>query len=98
MKGTIMIKPYNRPAGEGKQANRPLGRWKCTPLGAFGTTFSPEGELLAVLCIEVLMSSEAGSRANFPLRGGKGTGFVGSRRATENPVTRFPLGEVPAGE
>ena len=29
------------------------------------------------------------------LRGGKGTGFVGSPWATENPVTRFPLGEVP---
>ena len=34
-------------------------------------------------------------RANLPLRGGKGTGFVGSPWATENPVTRFPLGEVP---
>ena len=28
--------------------------------------------------------------------GGKGTGFVGSRRATENPVTRFPPGKVVA--
>ena len=27
------------------------------------------------------------------LRGGKGTGFVRSRQATENPVTRFPLGK-----
>ena len=26
-------------------------------------------------------------------RGGKGTGFVGSPWATENPVTRFPMGE-----
>ena len=25
MKGAMMIKPYNRPAGEGKQANRPAG-------------------------------------------------------------------------
>ena len=24
-------------------------------------------------------------------RGGKGTGFVGSRKTTENPVTRFPV-------
>ena len=29
-------------------------------------------------------------------RGGKGTGFVGSRKATENPVTRFPPGKVVA--
>ena len=27
------------------------------------------------------------------LRGGKGTGFVRSRKATENPVTRFPPGQ-----
>ena len=27
------------------------------------------------------------------LRGGKGTGVVRSRQATENPVTRFPLGK-----
>ena len=26
MKGAIMIKPYNRPSGEEKQANRPCGR------------------------------------------------------------------------
>jgi len=31
-----------------------------------------------------------------PLGGGKGTGFVGSRKATENPVTRFPAGKVVA--
>ena len=31
-----------------------------------------------------------------PLGGGKGTGFVGSPWATENPVTRFPPGKVVA--
>ena len=41
---------------------------------------TPEGEILAGLCLERLMSTEAERRANFPLRGGKGTGFVGSRR------------------
>ena len=56
---------------------------------------TPEGEILAALCLDVLMRPKAERRANFPLRGGKGTGFVGSRRATENPVTCFPLGEVP---
>ena len=39
----------------------------------------PEGEILAALCIDVLMSSEAEWRADFPLRGGKGTGFVRER-------------------
>ena|GEM_PF-4082346 len=31
----------------------------------------------------------------FPPRGGKRTGFAGSRQATENPVRRFPVWEVP---
>ena len=70
----------------GKHANRPGGRWKCTPFGTFGTTFSPGGvELLAVLCIEVLMSSEAGSRADFPLRGKSPQGNRGA----------FPTGRRP---
>ena len=30
---------------------------------------TPEGEILAALCFEMLMNSEAESRANFPLRG-----------------------------
>ena len=46
----------------------------------FRSLATPEGEVLAGLCLEVLMSTEAERRANFPLRGGKGTGFVGSRR------------------
>ena len=33
-------KPYNRASPGGKQANRPVGRWKCTP-SAYGT--SPGG-------------------------------------------------------
>ena len=69
----------------GKHANRPGGRWKCTPFGTFGTTFSPGVELLAVLCIEVLMSSEAGSRADFPLRGKSPQGNRGA----------FPTGRRP---
>ena len=52
-----------------KTSKPPCGRWKCTPFGTFGTTFSPEGELLAVQCIEVLMRPEAERKANFPLRG-----------------------------
>ena len=46
-----------------------MARRKCTPFGTFGTTFPPKGELLAVLCIEVLMRPKAERRANFPLRG-----------------------------
>ena len=56
---------------------------------------TPEGEILATLCLAMLMRINAERRADFPHRGGKGTGFVGSPWATENPVTCFPLGEVP---
>ncbi len=53
---------------------------------------TPEGEVLAALCFEMLMSSKAGHRANFPLRGKwcaapKGVHF---RRAA-GPVVRFSL-------
>ena len=37
----------------------------------------PEREILTTLCFEILMKPKAERRANFPLRGGKGTGFVG---------------------
>ena len=67
-----------------KTSKPPCGRWKCTPFGTFGTTFPPEGELLAVLCIEVLMSSEAERRTNFPLRGKSPQGNRGA----------FPSGEA----
>ena len=40
---------------------------------------TPEGEILAALCLDVLMRPKAERRANFPLRGGKGTGFVGEQ-------------------
>ena len=60
---------YNSAPRNGKPYNRACGAWKCTPFGTFGTTFPPEGELLAVQCIEVLMRPKAERKANFPLRG-----------------------------
>ena len=45
----------------------------------FRSLATPEGEVLAALCLELLLSLKAERRANFPLRGGKGTGFVGKR-------------------
>ena len=68
-----------------------MARRKCTPFGTFGTTFPPEGELLAVLCIEVLMSSEAGSRANLPLRGKSPQGNRGAFPSGVSPVVRFSI-------
>ena len=74
-----------------KTSKPPCGRWKCTPFGTFGTTFPPEGELLAVLCIEVLMSSEAERRANFPLRGKSPQGNRGAFPSGVSPVVRFSI-------
>ena len=71
-------KPYNRASPGGKQANRPAGDGNA-PLLPPAAASPPEGEILAALCIDVLMSSEAEWRADFPLRGGKGTGFVRER-------------------
>ena len=73
-----------------KTSKTPCGRWKCTPFGTFGTTFPPEGELLAVLCIEVLMSSEAERRANFPLRGKSPQGNRGAFPSGEARLYGFP--------
>jgi hypothetical protein len=56
-----MIKPSKpRPWREG---NAPL----------LPTAPPPEGEVLAALCHEMLVSLEAERRADFPLRGGKRT-------------------------
>ena len=37
--------------------------------------------------------SEHLNARRWPLKGGKGTGFVGEPKRPENPVTRFPMGE-----
>ena len=52
---------------------------------------TPEGELLAVLCIEVLMSSEAERRANFPLRGKSPQGNRGAFPSGEARLYGFPF-------
>ena len=54
--------------GSENQTPAPAARWKCTPLGAIAP-LPPEGEVLAALCLEMLMSSKAEWRANLPLRG-----------------------------
>ena len=50
------------------------------PLLSPVATSPPEGEILATLYFELLMRVKVERRVNFPLRGGKGTGFVRSRR------------------
>ena len=45
---------------------RPVGN---APLSPPAAVLPPEGEVLAALCLEMLMSSEAKRRANLPLRG-----------------------------
>ena len=59
-------KPYNR-ASPGENKPTALTGDGNAPL--LPTAPPPEGEVLAPLCLEMLMSSEAESRANFPLRG-----------------------------
>ena len=50
------------------------------PLLSPAATSPPEGEILATLIFEFLMRTKDEWQEDFPLRGGKGTGFVGSRR------------------
>ena len=61
------------------------------PLLVLTHHLSPGGALLAALCFVMLMRSKGKRRANLPLRGGKRTKFVGSRKVTENFVRRFPV-------
>ena len=96
-------KPYNRPSPAG---NAPLLVLRTTFLlkgsmsldsqvaalpyesSSFAT---PKGALLPALCYELIMGANVEWRANLPLRGGKRTKFVGSHKATENFVRRFPV-------
>ena len=67
-----------------------------SPFGAYGTTFPPAKAVgqQPVLCLEQHLKQQSrGALLCSRLRGGKGTGFVGSPWATENPVTRFPPGQ-----
>ena len=45
-----MIKPYNRPAGEGKTSQPRLGREEMHPYSRFAG-LPPEGEVLAALAL-----------------------------------------------
>ena len=87
-----MIKPSQPPqVAKGKPYNRPppVGN---APLLVLRTTFPPKGALLPALCYELIMGGKNVEwRANLPLRGGKRTKFVGSHKATENFVRRFPV-------
>ena len=73
-----------------KTGKPPCGRWKCTPSAACGGVSPGGGDLLygflrsyVVHCLVSIVPPL--------LRGGKGTGFVGSPWTPENPVTRFPV-------
>ena len=52
---------------------------------------TPEGELLAVLCIEVLMKPKAERRADFPLWGKSPQGNRGAFPSGVSPVVRFSI-------
>ena len=62
----VWIKPLQPGFARGKQANRPSGVGNAPLLP---TAPPPEGEVLAALCLVMLMSSEGKRRADFPLRG-----------------------------
>ena len=73
-----------------KTGKPPCGRWKCTPSAACGGVSPGGGDLL----YGFLRSYVAHCLVSIVpplLRGGKGTGFVGSPWTPENPVTRFPV-------
>ena len=80
VQGASMDKTVQPPWRAGKNKQTALTGVGNAPLLPPAAASSPEGQILAGLCLEGLMSTEAERRANFPLRGGKGTGFVGSRR------------------
>ena len=63
-----LVKPNNRASPVGKQANHASGVMEMHPYPRFAG-LPPEGEVLAALMLEVLMSLEAQQRANLPLRG-----------------------------
>ena len=87
----LMTKPGSRPEGRWKYYTTSLALAEMHPFWCWRTTFPPEGALLAALCFVMFMRSKGKRRANLPLRGGKRTKFVGSRKATENFVRRFPV-------
>ena len=80
--------------GSENQTTAPAARWKCTPLGAIAP-LPPEGEVLAALCLEMLMSSKAEWRANLPLRGKSPQAGIGVHfyRPTGR-LACFPPGEA----
>jgi len=89
-----MIKPYNRPGGRGKnRQTTPLARGN-TPLLPPSAASSPEGQILAALCFEMLMRTNAERREDFPRRvevppqAGIGVHFL---RAESPVVMAFPL-------
>ena len=61
------------------------------PLLSPAATSPPEGEILAALCFEMLMNSEAESRANFPLRGKSPQGNRGAFPRAVGAVVRFSI-------
>jgi len=56
-------------AAAGKPYNRAYARWKCTPFGACGTTFPPEGELFPLLQNEQLKLAQGEAPLELPPSG-----------------------------
>ena len=69
-------------AAVGKTIQPPLARGNA-PLLPPAAASSPEGQILAALCFEMLMRTNAERREDFPLRGAQRTHFVGAKRRTK---------------
>ena len=85
-------KPYNRASPEGNKPTALAGDGNAPLLP---TAPPPEGEVLAALCLDMLMRTKAVRRANFPPSGWQRNWIRRGAKRPENPVTCFPLGEVP---
>ena len=73
-----MDKTVQPPWRAGKNKQTALTGVGNAPLLPPAAASSPEEQILAGLCLEGLMSTEAGSRADFPLRGAQRTHFEGA--------------------
>ncbi len=90
-RGAIIIKPLQPPwRAKEKQANRPAGVGN-TPLFPLCGTSPGGGSLLASVFSANLSCSFYSIARTSPSGGGKRTKFVGSHKATENFVRRFPV-------
>ena len=80
-------KQANRPDGRGKQANR-VGARGNAPL--LPTAPPPEGEVLAALCLEMLMGGDGSPRGVVPPHSGWEGGDVRHQRGRATGGGSFP--------